>query len=104
MKVYSGEALQGVCGTETTLKDFNGTPLFVGDIVAIASQNEFGIQCFYDLTVVVDGATNDESPFIMDLHGVDVGNDDTWHIKKLKDWEDCINGEHWKSFGFNYRE
>ena len=107
MNIYSGECEHGECGMVTTMKDSEGTALFVGDIIAIASKDIFGINCFYGLSVVVDdrpflvGRAGYKKPFIMGLFSVDF--DDNWYIKKVKHWKDCVNGEHWKDYGFNYR-
>ena len=27
-----------------------------------------------------------------------------WHVIKVKDYHDVVDGEHWSDFGFSYRE
>ena len=109
MNIYSGECEHGKCGLATTMKDSHDKNLFVGDIVACASVDSFGICCFYGLAAIVDdrpnlvGRTEYQKPFIMGLASVDTEKDKEWYIKKLKDWEDCVVGEKWKDYGFNYR-
>ena len=109
MRVYLGNCEHGECGIETTLIDCCEEELAVGDIVSTATKDKFGIMSFYGLSVVVDdrpdlyGATMKNNPFIMGLAEVDVNNDEGWNIKKVKSWEDVVDGEHWKDFGFNYK-
>ena len=38
--VFSGECLIGVCGTETTLIDFKGETLKIGDIVVVKNTED----------------------------------------------------------------
>ena len=102
MKVYSGKCEHGVCGRPTNLTDAVGKELFIGDIVVVTSRD--GV--IHSLTVVMDARPfdNTESPFIMGIASVDIAKDESWRVDKVKGWEDVIDGENWKDFGFNYRQ
>lgn len=113
LRVYSGQVEHGVCGTPAGFKDHLGNDLFVGDIVMVASVdyrwNDRSPICdMCGLSVVVEdrpsnvGRTEDTGPFVMGLYSADL--DKGWHIKRVKSWEDVIPGEHWKAYGFNYKE
>lgn len=111
MKVYSGKVELGTCGVETSLVDCAGNVLRVGDIVASFTEDEFGVNNFNGLTVVVEdrpaltGRTENEGPFVMGIKNVDFMHEDSkWHVRRLKAWEDVIDGEHWKDFGFSFRK
>ena len=109
MKIYSGKCEIGQCGLPTNLIDNHDKPLFVGDIVAIFAADSIGATSSYGLSVVVEdrpescGRTEDLGPFVMGLRSVDINANKEWIIKKVKSWEDCVDGEHWKDYGFNYR-
>jgi hypothetical protein len=109
MNIYSGDCEHGKCGLSTDMKDDYGNVLFVGDIVALATRDKFGITTFHGITVVVDhrpdlvGDINYKKPFIMGIATIDINKDTEWFVSKVKDWSDCIDGEHWKDYGFNYR-
>jgi hypothetical protein len=30
-------------------------------------------------------------------------NGDKWIVKKVKDWNNCIDGENWEEYKFNYK-
>lgn len=116
--VYSGKCRLGLCGQETGLKDFCEKPLFVGDIVITCCADKYGVSDIHSLTVVVSdryqsyiGAkietehrenTGKIKYFVMGIANVDFMNSDTWVVRKLKDYKDVINGEHWPEYGFNY--
>ena len=118
MYIYSGECRQGNCGEKTGLKDFTGKELFVGDIVMSSVIDDKGICENNGLTAIVSdrwqtysNGTHVEKDgeveyFCMGIKSVDfMGKDsEQWIVKKLKDWSECINGEHWKEYGFSYRE
>lgn len=126
MKVYSGKCLEGICGTPTGFKDVYGTELFVGDIVVVFTTDESGYCSYGDgLTVVVDGRyttyadgsiKEDSEPdfFVMGIKTAwpkeDEGDpeekewrENRWNVRRVKKWEDVIDGEHWADFGFNYK-
>lgn len=109
MRVYSGKCEHGKCGVETNLIDCAGNVLRVGDIVASFTEDEFGVNNFNGLTVVVEdrpalvGETEDTGPFVMGIKKVDFMNDDKWNVRRLKRWEDVVDGEHWKDYGFNFK-
>lgn len=109
MKVYSGKCEHGICGTPTNLVDATGNSLCVGDIVMMATRDDQGIMYLAGLSVVFEdrphlvGRTEQGNPFIMGLANVDINTDEEWYIKRVKEWSDCIPGEHWKDYGFNYQ-
>lgn len=109
LHIYSGECEHGECGIPTDLQECGGNPLFVGDIVCLATKDAQGIMCFYGMSAVVDdrphliGKAEKGKPFVMGIRGVDVNNDEGWYVRRVKSWEDCIEGEHWSEFGFSYR-
>lgn len=115
MKIYSGECCMGECGKPTELyddyceceevgEDFECKPipnLFVGDIVVCANRENVenhwnSIEYIYGLCVVVEDADAGE-PFVMGLKSIDFSTDNDkrkkWTIKKVKNWQDCIEGE-----------
>ena len=110
MRIYSGECESGLCGGATDLRDSGGNPLFIGDIVIKAVHEASGSLAFYGLSVVVEdrpnlvGREEDLGPFVMGLRSVDINIDDYWYIERVKSFSDCINGEHWRDFGFSYRD
>lgn len=110
MKIYSGQCEEGTCGTPTNLVDSWGNELFVGDIVSM-STNERVMWSFHGLSAVVEdrpnlvGRTDSPIPhFIMGLYSIDWTNPEQWLIHKVKDWKDCVDGEHWKEYGFHYKK
>ena len=114
MYVYSGDCREGFCGDTTPLKDYWDGPLYVGDIVVIYKEDSSPD----GLTVVVsdkyesfsDGTykikpKDDVVYFIMGIKGSCTKPDlEGWIILKVKDHSDVVNGEHWKDYGFNYKE
>ncbi len=109
MKVYSGEVLTGECGKETHMIDGHGNSLRIGDIVTIHHLDEWGINYCHGLSVVVDhypelyGDAEYDKPFVMGIKKVDVNNDENWFVTRVKMWEDVVDGEHWKDYGFNFK-
>lgn len=105
--IFSGKCLLGICGTPTELKDTWGKELFVGDIIAVVSENYRSDT----MTVVAQHGyttfTNGEIKIEKDLRPFPMGwlntNPDEVSFLRLKKWSDCIDGEHWTEFGFNYR-
>lgn len=113
--VLSGKCRKGDVGESTPLTDCYGNKLFVGDIVATFTKDEFGVCYFSGLTAVVSDkwtSYNDGTHvqkeggvehFVMGIKGVDFMKEDSkWSVQKLKSFEDVVSGEKWKEFGFNY--
>lgn len=106
MNIYSGDCEHGECGKPAGFKDSYGQDLFVGDIVTSHSADG----TLTGLSVVVDDRPNlvgrkaYDKPFVMGLASIDFEQTENWFLRKIKRWEDCIPGEHWKDYGFNYRE
>lgn len=117
--VYSGKCREGDVGEPTSLKDFTGEQLFVGDIVITSTIDDFGICNNNGLTVVVSDkytsvncGTHTEhrikegevEHFVMGIKSVDfMGKDaEKWIVKRVKSFKDVIAGEHWKDYGFSY--
>jgi len=109
MYLYAGECRQCVCGIKTNMKDLRGKELFTGDIV-LTFTKDYSAD---GLTAVVsdqftsysDGTHvehESHSPFVMGIKCVNL-DEGEWMIMKVKDWSDCIDGEHWKDFGFKYK-
>jgi len=114
--VLCGECREGNVGEATNLCDTNGSPLYVGDIVCLATKDSFGISCFYGISVVVSdrwttysNGTHEEklgliTHFVMGIKDVDFMADDSeWYVKKVKSHSDVISGEHWIDYGFSYQ-
>jgi len=122
MFVYSGKCRFCEIGIKTTLKDDCDNILRTGDIVMSYSVTEdFGAVSFDGLTVVVadhfenivgrepiEKADKGE-PFIMGIKSSKIDKkiekypNEVWRVKRLKKYEDVIDGEHWTAFGFNYK-
>lgn len=117
MYIYSRKCRQGDCGEKTPLKDSMGKPLFVGDIVILSSikdNNEITLTN-YLTAIVSDKYTSysngehktkedDVEYYVMGIRDVGyVDNDNKdWRVDKLKSYDEIVEGEHWKSYGFNY--
>jgi hypothetical protein len=123
MYVYSGKVREGLCGDATPLVDVDGKPLFVGDIVIPSTIDEFGICYNTGLSVVVSDRYTSYSNgshvekegeieyFVMGIKSVNFMNKPAqdqyqkeWMVKKVKSYEDVVDGEHWKDYGFNFSE
>lgn len=124
MKVYFGECLHGICGVKTHLVESQTLkPLYVGDIVIIQYvENGFVTHGIEHMTAVVNGKYTTYSDgtiteaieddfFIMGNAKsknfiLDTFDDITegWMVTRIKSFEDVIDGEHWKAYGFNYKE
>ena len=112
--IYSGECRFCEVGLPTQIKDDCENMLRTGDIVMSYTTSELGIDYFDGLTVVVadhfenyQGQEPQEmedkgKPFVMGIKSVSL-TDDVWRVRRLKGYEDVINGEHWKDFGFSFR-
>jgi hypothetical protein len=116
LAVYSGKCLQGICGEASGLEDRDRKPLFIGDIVIVSTIDSYGVCDNYGLSVVVCNKyesyqngrieVKDESKyFVMGIANVDFMEKDSneWIVKKVKSYADCIDGEHWRAYGFNYK-
>jgi hypothetical protein len=116
MYIYSGECRLGICGEPTPFKDLTGADLFVGDIVLPSSIDASGICDNHELTAVVsdkfksysDGTHVEKEGqieyFVMGIKGVDfMGRDsECWSVRKLKSFDQVVEGEVWKDYGFKY--
>lgn len=119
MYIYSGKCRMGTVGQPTNLKDWRDKPLFVGDIVTIATHE--GTIMFDGLSAVVGDEWQtywsitgehgfvqkygEVNHYIMGIKNVDfVAEDSKWIVIKVKDYSDVIDGEHWKDYGFSYHK
>lgn len=127
--VFSGECLIGVCGTPTSLIDYQDTQLHIGDIVVVKHYDkDFGLTSDFITVVCNDDYINysgviekykkeiKTDDFVMGIADVSITKEGLayeneegelesgWMITKLKGWEDCVEGEHWKGYGINYRD
>lgn len=124
MYVYSGGFRQGLCGTPTGFKDMYDKPLFVGDIVVNFTISNGVFESLGGMTVVVsdkytsytDGTHTEkdgqEEFYVMGIKTAWPETDDAeetdwrkkrWAVLKVKDHADVVDGEHWRGFGFNYK-
>lgn len=126
MKVIkSGEVVIGRCGVAAG-EDTFGRELFVGDIVQIWHIEDNNADwSSVSMTVIAecDSMTNlGVKPFAFGIanvtplaawdidcdHELFDGDEDAslngWVVSKVKDHSECVAGERWKSFGFNYAE
>ena len=130
MYIYSGNCRLCKTGLTTKLKSVFGNTLSTGDIVVIYTFDvnlDLLSEIANGLTVVVrndfqsysDGTVKvleDGFPFVMGIAGcVPIEIDGRhylksekynthWCVEIVKSHSDVINGEHWKDYGFNYRE
>lgn len=101
MKVYSGDVCLCETGLETKLKCDMERPLKTGDIVIIGKAGSYIADT---LSVVVQ---EDGEDFCMGIRNICVSDPEKlggWWVTKVKDHSDVIDGEHWKAYGFNYRQ
>lgn len=124
MYVYSGEVRSGLCGTPTGFKDMYDKPLSVGDIVVNFTIANGVFESLGGMTVVVsdkyksytDGTHTEkdgqEEFYVMGIKTAWPATDDAeeldwrkkrWAVLKVKDHADVVDGEHWRDFGFNYK-
>lgn len=124
MYVYSGEFRQGFCGTPTGFKDMHDNPLFVGDIVVSFTLRDNIFASLGGMTVVIsdkytsytDGTHTEkdgqEEFYVMGIKNSWPATEDAeevkwrdhkWAVLKVKDYADVVDGEHWREFGFNYK-
>ena len=118
MYIYSGTCRMGNCGEKTKLTDIAGKELYVGDIVLVLVMDEMRACDSYRLSAIVSDRwetyndkiykekEGDVEYFVMGIKSIDFMDKDSdkWLVKKVKDWSDCVDGEHWREFGFSYRE
>ena len=79
----------GEIGTPTKMKDINGQPLFVGDVVEVTAK---GIGTLGNVYVV----ERDNKSFVMGIKGccsADGTIDDDWIVIKQEGYEELKNGE-----------
>jgi hypothetical protein len=119
LKVFSGKCCLCDIGIDVNAKDVRGDQLHTGDIVLVyhgqyvGTDDEYWYPCG-GLTAVVsdqyqsfsDGTikeTGDNEPFVMGIKGCGF-NDPEWQIHLVKKYTDVVDGEHWRAYGFNYRQ
>jgi hypothetical protein len=115
--IFSGDCVMGLVGEPTGFKDAAEKDLMIGDIVQVWRGEYIGTDneewnTSGGLTAIVDGSFQSfsdgsvtrEPPFQPFCMGIkDCGFDhESWHIHKVKDAADCIDGEYWRDFGFRY--
>jgi hypothetical protein len=104
LAVYSGQCRMCMVGKPAPFKDLTGKPLATGDIVVMWPDGGY---LDFTMSVVVE---EKDDFFVMGIRSVPLDLDDDgnptsyWRVQKVKDHSDVIPGEHWKAFGFNYRE
>lgn len=117
MRVYSGECRQTDTGLPTGIRCLGGEELRTGDIVLLFHQNESSSEPFFHgLTVVTsdqwqsysDGTHQEKDGelnfFVMGIKKVSLNEDKEWMVSRVKSHADVVNGEHWRNYGFNFRE
>lgn len=123
LAIFSGNCLEAICGIDTGAKDMHGEPLFTGDIVIIYStkivSTEYGPMTDYiaggitavvsdEWTTYTDGTYRSKEGkaeyFVMGIKSVPMEDTGEWRVRKVKSHQDVVLGEHWKDYGFNYRE
>jgi hypothetical protein len=116
MYVYSGKCRLCETGVKTPFADVMGNTLFTGDIVIVATDD---CPMPSGLTVVVSDQYQSYSDgshvehvekedghefFVMGIKSVDLYAPGQWHVIRLKEHSDIVNGEHWQAYGFRYSE
>lgn len=127
MRVFSGKVHMCDVGHPAGFRDLEGRHLATGDIVALFTGTGASAVS-YGLTVVVrdqftsysDGTVIEKTEpgecFVMGIKSVDLtlpdeGSEEDdpaaslyWKVWKVKDHTDVIEGEHWKAYGFSFRD
>lgn len=121
LRVFSGNSCLCDVGVEWNGYDRwgNKLQLHTGDIVLVYkvchADTDFEEHIFQGMTAVVanqyksftDGEVivNKEPllVFVMGIKGVDLSTED-WRVEIVKKYTDVVDGEHWKDFGFNYKD
>ena len=118
-----------VWGTETTLIYYKGETLKIGDIVVVKyTEKDWGTHSDFITVVCNNDFINyrghkekyrkdiPTDSFVMGIADVSITKEGLafeneegelesgWSITKLKGYEDCVEGEHWKGYGINYRD
>lgn len=111
--LMSGNCRIGYAGEETGLIDYSGNELFTGDLVALSAYNDddpdkyddfYGIEFVCNNEFQDDGC--DKKKFIMGLasehyeweegyESIVYQNHAKWRIKKVKGYEQLVDGEEW---------
>jgi hypothetical protein len=117
MFILSGNSVKGRCGRETNLKDRNGKPLFIGDIVVLFHRDNLGLNQFQGLTAVVDDeytsysdgsiVVTDQNPraFVMGIKDCDIMSENCeWSVERVKSYKRVVDKENWYEYGFNYKK
>lgn len=112
MFVYSGDYKFCECGLKTKIKDDKDEFMRTGDIVILYSVDMSGVVDIAGVSFVVrdkyipytDGTFNlneNWKYFVMGIRTCSVGG--RWHIRRIKKFEDIINGEKYECYRLNYR-
>lgn len=113
--VYSGDCRLCDVGHETGFRDCNGNNLRTGDIVITYIVDQVGFSNLGGLTVVVsdqyqsysDGTHKEKEGelefFVMGIKCIDVNEDGSWRVMRVKEYEFAIDGEHWRDYGFSFQ-
>ncbi len=114
MYVYSGECRLCDCGIDTKETDSFENELKTGDIVIIWHEDDGMIDMSPDhLTVIVCSQYQSYSDgtikllkysdfWCMGIKNIGLSRDNNWKIRKVKNYKDAIDGEHWQEFKFRY--
>lgn len=121
LRVFSGDYCKCDVGIPYNFKDRYGADieLHTGDIVLLWSADyegtDYETQTFHGMTVIVSDQYTCYSdcevvenidavqPFVMGIKDVDLSND-SWRVELVKKYTDVVDGEHWRDYGFNYRD
>lgn len=116
MYVYSGYCRLCEIGQPTGITGA-GEQLHTGDIVLTYTENELGCWHVGAMSVVVSNQYQSYSDgthvkkagepefYVMGIRTVDlIEEPGEWRVKRIKSFEDVINGEHWREWGFSYRD
>jgi hypothetical protein len=114
LEIFSGQVSMGLCGEPVGFTDMGGKPLHVGDVVLTFTASPHGapeepyMQHWPEgMTAVVDrgekfGAVS--RYFVMGIASVPMDDPGEWRVLKVKSFDEVVPGEHWRSYGFSYRE
>lgn len=119
LKIFSGECCLCDVGIPIKSHDCVGRGLFTGDIVLVYHGDYIGTDDEQwnpsgGLTVIVGNQyqsfvggsvkylTDDFESYVMGISNCGFDHPE-WQIRKVKSFEDVVEGEHWKEFGFSYQ-